>query len=79
MDDTGLAATAGRRADRSKFIVRRDGSVRFDKTKLASHTWDSNFNRRDSDFRVRNRNTPRLVQKLVAELFSDPDFVAALK
>ena len=75
--NTGLAAT-GEGLIEAKFIVRRDGNVRFEKTKQANHTWDSNFIGAIAIPRAQ-QEYPRLVQKLVAELFSDPDFVAALK
>ena len=75
--NTGLAVT-GEGLIEARFIVRRDGSVRFDKTKLAGITWDSNFVGAIAIPRAQ-QEYPRLVQKLVGDLFSDPDFVAALK
>jgi len=75
--NTGLAVT-GEGLIEARFIVRRDGNVRFDKVKLASITWDSNFVGAIAIPRAQ-QEYPRLVQRLVAELFSDPDFVTALK
>jgi len=75
--NTGLAAT-GEGLMEAKFVVRRDGAVRFDKTKQAHIEWDSNFLGAIAIPRAQ-REYPRLVQALVAELFSDSDFVAALK
>lgn len=75
--NTGLAVT-GDGLIEARFIVRRDGNVRFDKTKMANITWDSNIVGAIAIPRAQ-QEYPRLVQKLVAELFSDPDFVAALK
>ena len=75
--NTGLAAT-GEGLMEAKFVVRRNGTVRFDKTKQAQITWDSNFIGAIAIPRAQ-REYPRLVQALVAELFADADFVAALK
>lgn len=75
--NTGVAV-AGDGLIEAKFVVRRDGSVRFDKTKMAKIEWDSNFFGAVAIPRARQEYS-RLVQKLLAELFADPDFIAALK
>ena len=75
--NTGVAMT-GDGLIEARFVVKRDGTVRFDKTKRATIQWDSNFIGAVAIPRAQ-REYPRLVQTLVAELFSDPDFVAALK
>lgn len=62
----------------ARFVVKRDGAIRFDKVKKATIQWDSNFVGAIAIPRAQ-REYPRLVQALVMELFSDPDFVAALK
>ncbi len=75
--NTGLAVT-GEGVIEAKFIVRRDGVVRFDKTKQANIEWDTNYFGAIAIPRAQ-REYARLVQTLVAKLFSDPDFVTALK
>lgn len=75
--NTGFAVT-GEGLIEAKLVVRRDGGVRFDKTKLAKIEWDSNYFGAVAIPRAQQEYS-RLVQKLLAEFFSDPDFVAALK
>jgi len=75
--NTGVAMT-GEGAIEARFVVKRDGVVRFDKLKKAAIQWDTNYFGAIAIPRARNEYT-RLVQTLVAELFSDADFVAALK
>ena len=75
--NTGVAMT-GEGAIEARFVVKRDGVVRFDKLKKAAIQWDTNYFGAIAIPRARNEYT-RLVQTLVAELFADPDFVAALK
>lgn len=75
--NTGLAVT-GNGTIQARFVVRRDGVVRYDKTKLAQIEWDSNFIGAIAIPRAQQEYS-RLVQKLVGDFFSDPDFVAALK
>jgi hypothetical protein len=75
--NTGVAMT-GEGAIEARFVVKRDGAVRFDKLKKAAIQWDTNYFGAIAIPRAQNEYT-RLVQALVAELFSDPDFVAALK
>lgn len=75
--NTGLAVT-GNGTIQAQLVVRRDGAVRFDKTKTATTEWDSNFIGAIAIPRAQQEYS-RLVQKLVSDFFSDPDFVAALK
>ena len=75
--NTGLAVT-GEGVIEAKFVVRRDGTVRFEKTKNATIQWDTNYFGAIAIPRAQ-REYARLVQSLLANLFSDPDFVAALK
>ena len=75
--NTGVAMT-GEGAIEARFVVKRDGVVRFDKLKKAAIQWDTNYFGAIAIPRARSEYS-RLVQTLVAELFSDPDFVAALK
>ena len=75
--NTGVAMT-GEGAIEARFVVTRDGVVRFDRLKKAAIQWDTNSFGAIAIPRARNEYS-RLVQTLVAELFSDPDFVTALK
>ena len=75
--NTGLAVT-GNGTIEAKFVVRRDGTVRYEKTKMAQIEWDSNFIGAIAIPRARQEYS-RLVQKLIGDFFADPDFVAAMK
>jgi hypothetical protein len=75
--ETGLAVK-GNGLIEAKIVVQRDGSVRFDKTKVATIEWDSNFIGAIAIPRAQQEYS-RLVQTLVAQFFGDPDFVTALK
>lgn len=75
--NTGLA-DKGEGVMEARFIVRRDAVDTFDKVKTARTQWDSNFLGAIAIARAQ-QEYPRLVHALVAELFSDPEFVAALK
>jgi hypothetical protein len=75
--DTGVVAT-GQGVIEAKFVVRREGAVLFDKTKVARIEWDTNYFASIAIPRALQEYS-RLVRKLVTDFFSDPDFVAALK
>jgi hypothetical protein len=75
--DTGLA-DKGIGVMEVRFIVRREGTVRFDKVKAAKTEWETSFVGAIAIPRAQ-QEYPRLVQTLVSALFSDPDFIAALK
>lgn len=75
--NTGVAVT-GEGVIEAEFIVRRDGVVRYDKTKLAKTQWDTNYFGAIAIPRAQQEYS-KLVRKLVADFFADPDFVAALK
>jgi hypothetical protein len=62
----------------ARFIVLRDGTVRFDRVKSTRHEWESSFVGATA-IPAAAQNYPVAVQKLVASLFSDPEFVAALR
>ncbi|HEY0859101.1 MAG TPA: hypothetical protein VGE16_18685 [Albitalea sp.] len=62
----------------ARFVVRRDGSVRFEKTKRGTAQWESSF--------VGNIAIPKaaqqytvLVQLLLGALYADPDFQDAIR
>jgi hypothetical protein len=75
--NTGVAVT-GEGLIEARFVVKRDGAVRFDKTKQATTQWDTSYFGAVAIPRAQLEYS-RLVQKLIAALFSDEDFVAALK
>lgn len=67
---------AGTGVIEARIVVRRGGSVRFDRTKAATHEWQARYvdaiPRAQQEYAV-------LVRTLVTELFIDPEFIAALK
>jgi hypothetical protein len=62
----------------AQFIVRRDGGIRFDKVKSAHQEWESSFVGATA-IPAAAQNYPVVVQKLISNLFADPEFIAALK
>jgi hypothetical protein len=62
----------------ARFIVRRGGEVRYDQIKAIHDQWDSHFVGSIAIPRAAARY-PVMVQKLLAALYGDPAFLAALK
>lgn len=62
----------------ARFVVTRDGQVRFDKVKRGTHSWDSSFAAAVAVPAAQNAY-PVIVQNLLSSLFSDADFQSALK
>ncbi len=62
----------------AKFVVRRNNKTIYDKQVLASHEWESSFAGAIAIPAAQN-NYPIVVQKLLKNLFSDEDFVAAVR
>lgn len=60
------------------FVVRRDGQVRFEKTKRVSMTWESGFAAATA-LPLAQRQYPILVQKLLGEVFADTEFIEACR
>ena len=58
--------------------VKRDGQVRYEKVKSAKITFESSFAGAVA-IPAGRRAYPELVQKFLATLYADPDFIAALK
>ncbi len=75
--NTGVA-DKGEGVMEARFMVRRDGAVTFDRVKTARTQWDTNLVGAIAISRAQ-QEYPRLVQALVAELFSDTEFVTGLK
>lgn len=69
---TGSADVAAR------FVVARNGTTVYDKTLSAHQTWDSSFMGAVA-IPAAMRNYATAVQKLLGDLFSDPDFAKAVK
>ena len=62
----------------ARFIVKRAGETKYDQVKTIHDTWESSFVGAIAIPRAQARY-PVMVQKLLAELYADPAFVAALK
>jgi hypothetical protein len=69
---TGTAAVG------AEFALTRNDEVCFKKTLVAEHTWDSSFLGVVA-IPAAFGNYPTTVQKLLGELFADPDFIAAIR
>lgn len=75
--DAGGISTASGQME-ARFVVKRGDQVRFDKVKSVTHQWESSFVGAVAIPAAAN-NYPIMVQKLVGQLVSDPDFVKALR
>lgn len=62
----------------ARFVVRNAGTIKFDKVKVARHTWESSFAGAIAIPKAQ-QSYPIVIQKLVGQLFSDPEFISALK
>lgn len=62
----------------ARFVVTRDGQVVYNQVKSTDHAWNSAPIGAIA-IESAGANYPRMVQKLIASLFADPAFVAALK
>ena len=72
----GGSARTGSAVVAARFVVERNGQVAYDRELTARHTWDSSFIAAiavPSAF----QNHATTVQKLLGQLFADPDFVRA--
>jgi hypothetical protein len=76
IDAGGFSTNAGQIEVR--FIVKRAGQVRFDKVKSIEHKWDSSFVGAVA-IPLAVNNYPIMVQKLIASLVSDAEFVQATR
>ncbi|AXQ27267.1 hypothetical protein D0B54_00545 [Solimonas sp. K1W22B-7] len=61
----------------ARFVVKKNNQVRYDAVKSASHEWESSFAGAIAIPRAQLEYA-NLVQKLLAELYADPAFAAAL-
>lgn len=62
----------------AEFALTRNNQVCFKKTLVADHKWDSSFIGAIA-IPAAFDNYPTTVQKLLGQLFADPDFVAAVR
>lgn len=62
----------------AQFVVKYDAEVRYDKIKKITREWEGSFAGAVAIPQAAN-NYPLMVQQLLAELFTDPDFVLAVK
>ncbi len=62
----------------ARFVVKRGGEIRYDKVKQATYEWESSFMGNVAIPRAQ-QNYPIVVQKLLGELYADPEFIAATK
>jgi len=76
LDASGMSV--GTAAVEGRFIVRRDGEVRFDKVKRGTAEWESSFAGAVALPRAA-QNYPVVVQNLLTALYADADFQAALR
>jgi hypothetical protein len=78
-NDVNIAGfSKGHASVEARFIVKRTGKVSFDKVKTVKDEWESSFAGAVAIPKA-VQNYPLVVQKLLASLYSDPDFIAALK
>lgn len=62
----------------ARVVVKKSGQTRYDKVKTATMEWDSSYFGYVAIPRGKE-NYPLVVQKLVRQLFTDADFIQALK
>lgn len=77
-NDVDVGMAKGSADIEAQFVLRRGGAVRYDKIKKAHSEWDSSFVGAIA-IPAAAENYPGVVQKLMNDLFSDPDFINAAK
>lgn len=77
-NDVDAAIGRGTGHMEARFVVSRDGRVRFDKVKRGTHDWESSFAAMVA-VPAAQQAYPQIVQNLLSSLFADPDFLSALK
>jgi hypothetical protein len=76
IDLPGLGPGAGEL--QARFIVTQGGTVRYDQLKFIHDEWNSSFVGKEAIPRAQS-HYPLMMQRLLASLYADPDFVMALK
>ncbi len=74
--DTAMGTASG--YIEARFVVKKDGQVTYDKTQRGSASWESSFIGAIA-IPAAQQNYPRVVQDLLAKLYSDVEFQSALK
>ncbi len=77
-NDIDAAIGTGRGNAQVRFVVKQGGQVRFDKVKSTEQQWESSFAGMVALPRAM-QEYGLMIQKLLASLYSDPDFVKAVK
>ncbi len=77
-NDIDAAISMGTGDIQARFIVKKSGQVRYDQTKTVHHEWESSFLGAVAIPRAQQQYL-NLVQKLLAALYADQDFLQALK
>lgn len=76
LDASGISI--GTASIKAQFVVKKDAEVRFDKVVSTNHQWDSSFVGAIA-IPAAMQNYSVLVQNLLGKLYSDSDFINALK
>lgn len=76
--DIDAGMSTGKGYIEARFLVKKDGSVKFDKTKRGEATWESSFVGAIA-VPAAQKSYPQVVQNLLADLYADQDFQNALK
>lgn len=74
----GAGVSTGFAEIEAKLAVRREGSVVYERTKVAREEWPSSFIGGIAIPRAA-QNYPLAIKKVLNEFYSDPEFIAALK
>lgn len=62
----------------ARFVVKKSGTVQFDRVKVIHDIWSSSFVGAVAIPRAQEQY-PKLVQRLLSDLYADPDFIKALQ
>lgn len=76
IDASGFSTASG--VIEARFVVKKGNVLRYDRNKKINHQWESSFMGAVAIPRAQ-QTYPVMVQMLLAELFSDPEFINALK
>jgi hypothetical protein len=74
--DTAMSTASG--YAEAQFVVSKDGQVRFSKVKRGQQSWESSFVGAIAIPKAQ-LSYPLIIQQLLSSLYTDPDFVEALK
>ncbi|HET6786984.1 MAG TPA: hypothetical protein VFW84_10830 [Aquabacterium sp.] len=74
--DTAMGTASG--YAEAQFVIAKDGQVRFSKVKRGQQSWESSFAGPVAIPKAQQQY-PLIIQQLLSSLYSDPDFVNALK